>query len=87
MVFLVETGGCVQELCTCSIGYAQFQAAMENAVPGIWNSVDFLASHAYPASGIGYGFNAPMPEALPGLLYYQMELAQINRSIQVRPLR
>ena len=53
------------------------------AVPGIWSSVDFLASHAYPASGIGYGFNAPMPQALPGLLYYEMELAQINRSVQV----
>lgn len=62
----------------------QFQAAMEAAVPGIWGKVDFLASHAYPASGIGFGFNAPMPQALPGLLYYQMELAQINRSIQVR---
>lgn len=82
----VACGCCGSENCpgdAPGITGLQFQAAMAAAVPSLWSSVDFLASHAYPASGIGYGFNAPMPEALPGLLYYRMELAQINRSVQV----
>lgn len=39
---------------------------MKSAVPDIFQQVDFFASHAYPASGIGYGFNAPYDQAAPG---------------------
>lgn len=60
-----------------------FMDAMKAAVPDVFDHIDFLASHAYPASGIGYGFNAPLSQAMPGLLYFEMELARVNRSVQV----
>lgn len=60
-----------------------FMDAMKAAVPDVFDHIDFLASHAYPASGIGYGFNAPLSQATPGLLYFQLELARVNRSVQV----
>lgn len=55
-------------------------AAMSAAVPDVWQKVDWLASHSYPASGVGYGFNAPLPQAAPGLTYYQSELKAIGRT-------
>ena len=58
----------------------QFMQAMTAAVSDVWSKVDFLASHAYPASGVGYGFNVPLDQAAPGLTYYDKELSTIGRS-------
>lgn len=60
-----------------------YMDAMVAAVPDIWSYVDFLATHSYPASGIGFGFNCPLDQATPGLTYYQLELQKIGRSLQV----
>lgn len=79
----VTCGCCGAENCPADSGGItglQFMAAMD---ADVWPQVDFLASHSYPASGIGYGFNAPMPQALPGLNYFDLELAVVNRSLQV----
>ncbi|ETO01404.1 hypothetical protein RFI_36036 [Reticulomyxa filosa] len=56
---------------------------MMDVIPTIFEKVDFLASHSYPASNIGYGFNVPYDQGIPGLLYYQKELDTIGRSVQV----
>lgn len=82
----VACGCCGAENCPADAGGItglQFMSAMMAAVPGVFNQVDFLATHSYPASGIGYGFNAPLADALPGLTYYQLELRTINRSVAV----
>jgi hypothetical protein len=52
---------------------------MKDAVPDIFLHLDYWATHSYPASGIGYGFNVPYDQGLPGLLYYQRELSLVNR--------
>ena len=49
----------------------------------MYELADFLATHSYPATGIGYGFNAPMPAGAVGLQYYQHELQVIGRSLPV----
>ncbi len=36
-----------------------------------------------PASGIGYGFNAPYSQGLPGLTYYQLELQHVGKNMKV----
>lgn len=56
---------------------------MKAAVPDVWDHADVLFSHAYPASGVGYGFNAPYSQALPGLQYYELELAATRPRLQV----
>lgn len=61
----------------------QYMQAMMQAVPDVFAKMDFLSSHAYPASGIGWGFNAPFPQAGPGLWYFAQELQTVNRSMQV----
>jgi hypothetical protein len=53
--------------------------AMQAAVPGIFNKIDFLASHSYGAQGIGWGFNVPYAQAGPGLWYFRKELSTIGR--------
>ena len=52
---------------------------MMQSVPGIFDKIDYFASHSYPASHIGWGFNVPFSQAQAGLLYFQKELAQINK--------
>lgn len=56
----------------------QFMAAMLSAVPDLYQTADFLASHSYPAQGVGWGFFCPFVQAATGLLYYQLELKAIN---------
>lgn len=55
-----------------------FLDQMAAAVPGIWSRLDFLASHAYPASGTGFGFFVPYDQGLTGLKYFEQELAAIG---------
>lgn len=83
---LLRFGCCGQQNCpgdAPGILGTQFQAAMAAAVPGIWQRVHWLASHAYPASKPGCCFNVPYGSALPGLQYYESELETVNRSVQV----
>eukprot|EP01084_Bolivina_argentea_P109202 195169_1 len=61
----------------------QYMQAMINYIPNVFHKIDFLASHSYPANGIGYGFNVGYPSCLPGLRYYEKELNMLNRSVQV----
>lgn len=61
----------------------QYMQSMIDAVPDVFDLVDFLASHSYPASGIGHGVNVPFSDAMPGLTYYQKELKIIGRPLQV----
>ncbi len=44
----------------------QFIDAMRAAVPDLFTQLDFFASHAYPSSGLGFGFNAPYDQASTG---------------------
>ena len=61
----------------------QYMQAMISAVPDVFDKIDYLASHSYPADGIGYGFNVGYPSCLPGLTYYEKELEIIGRNVQV----
>ncbi|MBS1123345.1 MAG: hypothetical protein H6Q90_5573 [Deltaproteobacteria bacterium] len=60
-----------------------FLRAMQTAVPEIWNSLDGFASHAYPASGEGFGFFPSYDQAKTGLYYDRRELAVIGRDLPV----
>jgi len=60
-----------------------FLRAMSAAVPGVFNGLDAFASHAYPASGRGYGFFPPYASAGVGLRYFNDELAAIGRTLPV----
>ncbi len=80
-------GGTVSCQCCGAGGGCQFQAGatgldfmwdMMSAIPGIYDQVDFLASHSYPAQAIGWGFFVPFDQAKPGLLYYRNESAFIG---------
>jgi hypothetical protein len=58
----VTCGCCGQANCPGDAGGITgltFIDAMRAAVPGVFAGMDFLASHSYPADGIGYGFNVP----------------------------
>lgn len=57
------------------------------AIPSVFDRIDFLASHSYPAQGIGWGFNVPLTQGMPGLKYYELELQHINRTVQVKGRR
>mmetsp|Transcript_28853 Transcript_28853/g.73992 ORF Transcript_28853/g.73992 Transcript_28853/m.73992 type:complete len:463 (+) Transcript_28853:96-1484(+) len=61
----------------------QYMQAMQAAVPGVFDRLDFLTSHSYPANGIGYGFNVPFDQAAPGLTYFEKELQTIGRDLPV----
>ena len=52
---------------------------MQAAVPDIFDRLDWLASHSYPAKGTGWGFFVPYGEAQTGLKYYTQELATIGK--------
>jgi len=60
-----------------------FIAAMRAAVPSSLTTIDAWASHAYPASGRGYGFFPPYASAGVGLRYFHDELAAVGRSLPV----
>lgn len=60
-----------------------FIRAMNAAVPMVFASVDAFGSHAYPASGRGYGFFPPYASAGVGLRYYNDELAAVGRTLPV----
>ena len=60
-----------------------FIAAMRSAVPSAVSSLDAWASHAYPASGRGYGFFPPYASAGVGLRYFRDELAAAGRALPV----
>ncbi|EGD76627.1 hypothetical protein PTSG_07740 [Salpingoeca rosetta] len=61
----------------------QFMDAMTAAYPKVWSYADFLATHSYPASGIGYSFNVPFSQAGPGLTYYRLELNHTRPDLPV----
>eukprot|EP00698_Gefionella_okellyi_P024913 TRINITY_DN893_c0_g1_i2.p1 TRINITY_DN893_c0_g1~~TRINITY_DN893_c0_g1_i2.p1 ORF type:complete len:266 (+),score=30.32 TRINITY_DN893_c0_g1_i2:308-1105(+) len=84
-------GGCVWCQC-CGSDSCQFQPGetglqfmqhMRAAVPNVFAKMDFLASHSYPATNIGYGFNVPFQQGRPGLEYYKLELDLIGRALPV----
>ena len=82
----VQCGCCGQPNCGADKGGItglQFMQAMTSAVSDVWDKADFLASHSYPASGVGFGFNAPLDQAAPGLTYYDKELSTIGKDIPV----
>ena len=82
----IQCGCCGSQSCSGDEGGVtgiQYMEAMQNEIPDIFDYIDFLASHSYPASGIGYGFNVPYNQAMPGLTYFELELKQINRHVQV----
>lgn len=56
-----------------------FFAAMSAAVPDVFSRIDGLASHSYPAEGMGWGFFVPYDRAGPGLRFFEAELARIGR--------
>ena len=60
-----------------------FMNHMKNAIPDVWNRLDFLASHSYPAQGIGWGFFLPYDQCGPGLNYFQNELNTIGKELPV----
>ena len=57
----------------------EFLSAMASAVPGVFDRIDVFASHAYPASGEGFGFFEPYDRSGPGLRFFESELATIGR--------
>jgi hypothetical protein len=57
-----------------------YLAAMAAGVPGVFERVDGLASHAYPAEGMGWGFFVPFDRAGTGLRFFESELTTIGRS-------
>ncbi|HJL19962.1 MAG TPA: hypothetical protein RMH99_30135 [Sandaracinaceae bacterium LLY-WYZ-13_1] len=56
-----------------------FLAQMAAAVPGVFDRLDAFSSHSYPASNHGYGFFVPYDASVPGLTYFETELATIGR--------
>jgi len=60
-----------------------FLTAMHDAVPDIWDHIDGLASHSYPATNAGYGFWRPYDQCMAGLLYFQQELNTIGHDLPV----
>jgi len=60
-----------------------FMAKMEVAVPDVWTRLDFLASHAYPAQNIGWGFFLSFAQSMPGLTYFELELNVVGPSLPV----
>ncbi len=56
-----------------------FLQQMNAAVPGVFEKIDAFASHSYPSKGDGWGFFCPYGEAQPGLLFFEKELAAINK--------
>ncbi len=73
---------------SCVCGTDQFTAGdkstdflkyMKQAVPSVFDKIDVFASHAYPASGEGWGFFAPYDQSMPGLVFYKKELAEIGK--------
>jgi hypothetical protein len=61
----------------------EFIAAMRAAVPTVFGGLDAFASHAYPASGRGFGFFPPYASAGVGLRYFNDELAAAGRTLPV----
>jgi hypothetical protein len=60
-----------------------FLRAMNTAVPGVFARLDAFASHAYPASGRGFGFFVPFASAGVGLRYFREELSALGVSLPV----
>jgi hypothetical protein len=60
-----------------------FMGAMYASNNQVWNKMDFLTSHSYPASNVGWGFNVPYDQAVTGLSYYKLELQKIGRNMPV----
>lgn len=82
----LQCGCCGRENCpgdSPGITGIEYLKAMRAAVPNIFQKMDFWASHPYPASGIGHSFNVPFDQAKPGLSYYDLELREIKRNMQV----
>ena len=82
----IQCGCCGQSNCANDKGGItglQYIQGMMNAIPNIFDKIDWFASHSYPSSGIGYGFNAPYNNAIIGLTYYKQELQLIGRDVQV----
>lgn len=83
----IQCGCCGSSSCgnddMAGITGLDYMNAMIDAIPNIFDKIDFLASHSYPADGIGYGFNVPFDESIIGLEYYKKELDTIGRSLQV----
>jgi hypothetical protein len=52
-----------------------FIAAMLAEVPSVFRDLDGFSSHAYPASGEGWGFFESYDNSGPGLAWWQKELA------------
>ena len=56
---------------------------MQAAVGDIWSRLDFLATHSYPASAIGWGFFLPFEVSAPGLTYFELELGKVGPDLDV----
>lgn len=76
--------------CECSgPGYnpgplaTNFINEMASAVPNLWSRLDGWASHAYPAAHKGYDFWEPYANCMPGLLFFEDELAALGTSFDV----
>lgn len=60
-----------------------YMNAMLDEVPDIFERLDGLASHPYPASGVGYGFFESYEQSVTGLHYYESELDTIGVDLPV----
>jgi len=79
----VVTCQCDGDGWTGGITALDFMTAMENAVPGIWDSLDAWATHSYPASGLGYGFFDTYANSGPGLHFFENERTVHGRDLPV----
>jgi len=62
---------------------ADFLREMRAEVPDVFDRLDGLATHSYPAEGEGWGFFVPYDRAGPGLRYYERELEIVGRDLPV----
>ena len=72
-----SVGSCECGTGNYSGGYTSetYIAAMLDAVPTVFSSLDGFASHAYPSQGEGWGFFEAYDDCAAGLAYWRKEIA------------
>ncbi len=74
-----QCGGDGYEAGVTAVDFLNAMLSTAGGVPDLASRLDGLASHSYPAEGMGWGFFVPYDRAETGLRFFESELSALGR--------